>query len=222
MKVFFSPKFDKSKIMLFMHGSSGFIKSNMWYINYFVKLGYTVFCPDHTVYCKKCLGYTSTPRLILRKNSKLKHIYEDIIKLRMFEIKTVMKYLQDMECKEIVLSGISEGAICVSRYKNINKLVSKKLIISYSPEINYFNPVENPLNSKGEMVYNFIGTKDEYFSNNKKSVSYNTHLGINHGNCTTVCLNKGYTCKVYIFSHGKHNLLLHYKDDLMKILKNIL
>ena len=212
----YTPKnIDMEKICIFMHGSGGFIPSNMWYVKKILQNGYTVIAPDHTKYCKKCLGYHSTYKNIQRKNSKLPKLYRHIVSLRNKEVNTWMKLLKNTVNKQIVLCGISEGAIPVSRYEDTENKVKKRIIISYSPENNYFDPQKDPL--KNGEIHNLIGDKDEYFGKiNSVASSLNKNL-TGHAKCS-----KKPRCKVYIFKNSTHDLTLNNKSRLSHIFKTIL
>lgn len=214
---------NNKKICVFMHGSSGFIPSNMWYIRLLVSLGYKVFAPDHTKYCKKCLGYSSSLKNYTRKNSKLPSLYQHIVKLRSFELHVVVKMLIKLGYTDITLVGISEGALPVAMHSEHKKHISKKILLSYSPERHYFNysTLKNPLNSHSSCkVLNIIGTNDEYFAKiNSVGSEIAKHYNKKRLNGNGKCSCKNFNCNVFVL-YGTHDLTLNNKKNLKYIIKD--
>lgn len=214
---------NNKKMCVFMHGSSGFIPSNMWYIKQMVILGFRVLAPDHTVYCKECLGYSSSLKNFKRKNSRLPKLYKRIIELRMYELDVMIKFLVRLGHSDITIAGISEGAIVVSMYDKNVRSISKKIIISYSPERNYFNyDAGTPLKShRSWRILNVIGDRDEYFGKTysvASDIAGNYKMKRLNGNAGCTCLKKKYDCTVRVLT-GTHDLTLNNKKRLKNILK---
>lgn len=226
LKIFYKSKlFDKCAI--FMHGSGGLTENNMWYVKLLVKNDYTVVIPDNSLNCKKCIGYSSSYEKLLQ-NNKMQNLYKKIIKIRLQHINEAFQFLETWckrYLKNVLLIGTSEGSIVVSRYCNTvyNKYVDKKIIISYSPEKNYYNPTNCPLKGTKDTLYiNIIGLKDEYFgSYNSISSKYSKHLKTEViGNMFLTCLQNGLKCKIYILNTLGHDLTKN--KSVSRIIQNLI
>ena len=214
---------NNKKICVFMHGSSGFIPSNMWYIRLLVSLGYKVFAPDHTKYCKKCLGYSSSLKNYTRKNSRLPSLYQHIVNLRSFELNVVVKMLIKLRLSDITLVGISEGALPVAMFSQYKKHILNKILLSYSPERHYFNysTLKRPLKLQASCkILNIIGTNDEYFAkDNSVGSEIAKHYNKKKLNGNANCAYKNKNCSVYIL-YGTHDLTLNNKNNLKYIIQD--
>lgn len=226
IKIYFKDNFMKD-VCVFMHGSGGISKANLWYVKFLVNSGMTVFVPNNEIICPKCTGYSSSFEKLLIDN-KMKNLYKKIIRLRTKQITQTIDLIYSLNYKgKISLYGISEGSIIVARYTNDkrNGLINKKVIMAYSPEYNYYAETNKPLRGKKNIIkINIVGKKDEYFGNIKNSIAGKYAKYINRpieGNMLETCIQSGHKCKVYILEDCTHDLTKN-KSLLRSILKTVI
>lgn len=157
------------KVCVFMHGTNGFFESSYKYMKYMNNLGYDVIAPDHVEYHKKHktdIKYSTKPKTACTLRNQLRYKYA--INFRLKELQTAVHYLAKY-AEEIVLLGVSEGAISVSMFKSYVPV--KKIMCSFFPMQSYFtkNHVYEKQNVKNH-VY-IIGSEDQYFSPYTDSIS---------------------------------------------------
>lgn len=148
-------------MIIFFHGSSGINQTSKRYINYLSRFDDVIcepFVKPKKHSCKFNLRYISNVRNIFRDEKRYMCIYDTIRKERH---KHAMKLIRKFKDDNLILVGISEGAIGISRI--VHPSVKRKILIGYSGEQNYFTFRKNPLRCKCPTDI-FLGEYDPYFS----------------------------------------------------------
>jgi len=193
--------------LLYMHGSSGLYRGEM-YRKYIVEeLGFIFFAPNsHKI---KNRPFYKSPT----KKSK----YTKVHKLRIAEIDYNYKKLSKLkfiDTQNIFLMGNSEGGLASAIFKS--KKFSGRIITAFSCESSYFYKNFKLGSQKSEPFLNIIGTHDEFFSKDSKlNKDYKvTGNGIEK-------LKNYKNAKVVILPKAKHDLTLniYVKDEILNFLR---
>ncbi|MEA2019726.1 MAG: dienelactone hydrolase family protein [Campylobacterota bacterium] len=193
--------------VLYMHGSSGLYRGEV-YRKYIVEdLGYIFFAPD---------SYKIKNRPTYE--SPAKHsLYEKVHKIRIAEIAynhKKLKKLDFIDNKNIFLMGNSEGGLAVAIYKEGN--FRARIVTAFSCESSYFYKNFKLGCKKSEPFLNIIGTHDEFFSQD----SYLTKKYKVNGNGIEKLKNYK-NAKVVVLPKAKHDLTqnIYVKDEIVNFLK---
>lgn len=185
------------KVCIFMHGTSGFYESSYKYMKYMNDLGYDVLAPDHVEYHRKHktdIKYSTKPKTACTLYNQLRYKYA--INFRLKELQTAVHHVAKY-AKEIVLLGVSEGAISVSMFKSCVPV--KKIMCSFFPMQSYFTKSHVfDKNNVTNHIY-IIGSDDQYFSPYTDSISKITqkYCGGKHD----------YSPNVVVIPFANHDLL---------------
>ena len=203
-----------------MPGTRGLTEPNILYVKFLASFGYTVISPErnqkqcHDGVCCGDIQFSSKKRICSQGLLAKKH--NDVIAYRSKQIQLILK-----KCKRIILVGSSEGAVIVSVYPQINKIIAK-IILSYSLEQNYFVHKMPPI-SHDCNVLNIIGDSDEYFGKCGSIASYCSKVGVftslnikGHGKRNCDC------CKIIVLKNSKHNILEKYKDYVFELMQDFI
>lgn len=207
--------------IIFMPGTRGLTEPNILYVKFLASLGYTVISPErnqkqcHVGVCCGDIQFSSKKRICSKGLLSKKH--NDVIAYRSKQIQLILK-----KCNKVILVGSSEGAIVVSVYPQINKIVAK-IILSYSLENNYFVHKLHPISHKCN-VLNIIGDKDEYFGRTGSIASYCSKVGVfrflggieGNGKRNCGC------CKIIVLKNSKHNILEKYKNYVFGLIQDFI
>lgn len=197
----------KYKTLLYMHGSSGLYKGDIYRKFIVQKLGFVFFAPD---------SYRIKDRPIYKSPAK-ESLYKKVHKLRVAEISfnhEKIRKLNFVDNKNIFLMGNSEGGLAVAIYKASS--FKARIVTAFSCESSYFYKNFKLGSKKSKPFLNIIGTHDEYFAKN-------TELNEEHkvsGNGIKKLKNYK-NAKVVILPKAKHDLTknIYVKDELLSFLK---
>ncbi len=195
------------KTLLYMHGSSGLYKGDV-YRKYIVEeLGFIFFAPD---------SYRLKKRPIYKSPAK-KKVYRKVHDIRVAEIDhnyKKLKKLNFVDKKNIFLMGNSEGGLAAAIYTP--QRFKGRIITAFSCESSYFYEHFKLGSKNDEPFLNIIGTHDEFFAkdaklNKKHKVTGN---GIEK-------LKNYKNAKVVILAKAKHDLTsnIYVKDEILNFLK---
>ena len=197
----------KYKTVLYMHGSSGLYKGEV-YRKYIVEeLGFIFFAPN---------SYKIKNRPTYKSPAKRKE-YNRVHKVRITEIDYNQKRLKKVDFvdnKNIFLMGNSEGGLAAAIFKS-NKFAGR-IITAFSCESSYFYENFKLGAKKSEPFLNIIGTHDEFFA---KKTYLNKKYKVNGNGIEKL---KNYeNAKVVILPKAKHDLTtnIYVKDEVLSFLK---
>jgi len=202
----FNPK-KKLPLVLFMHGSAGLSKGEV-YKRYIVQEAGCIFFAPNSFKVKKRPTYQSPTSL--KK-------YEKVHKLRQAELDINLKRLLKLDFidkKNIFLMGHSEGGLASSLYKS--KVFKGRIITAFSCEHSYFYENLKLGSRKHEPFLNIIGTDDEYFA--KDSLLNRDYNVDGHGVLT---LQNNRNAKIVILAKTRHDITqnIYVKDEIVNFLK---
>lgn len=201
-------KVDKAyPTLLYMHGSSGLYKGDVYRKLVVEKLGFIFFAPN---------SYKIKNRPTYKSPTKEKK-YNKVHKIRVAEINynhKKLKMLDYIDNKNIFLMGNSEGGLAVAIYNASS--FRGRIVTAFSCESSYFYKNFKLGSKKSKPFLNIIGTHDEFFA---KGSSLNKKYKVKgHG----IDKLKNYTnAKVVILPKAKHDLTLniYVKDEISSFLK---
>lgn len=197
----------KLPLVLFMHGSAGLSKGEI-YKRYIVSEAKCIFFAPNSFKIKKRPTYLSP--MPLKK-------YEKVHKLRQVELdynlKKVLK-LDFIDKKNIFLMGHSEGGVAASIYKS--KSVKARIITAFSCEHSYFYENIKLGSRDDEPFLNIIGTDDEYFA--RDSILNRDYNVDGHGVLT---LQNNINAKIVVLGKTRHDITqnIYVKDEIINFLK---
>ena len=165
-------------------------------------MGYLIIAPDNIAYHSdelQKITYKTTPDTACSKKNQ--NIYKYVTKFRTMETNALVNYMKTFT-SDIVLLGVSEGAIAVSK---CNVPVKAKIVCQYHMKSSYLSQNFTLEKDKHTKVLQIIGELDEFFSRNKKSV---------HELTKNACGGKSIKRKLkgvqtYIVPNGGHSLMTH-------------
>ena len=194
-------------IVLYMHGSSGLSRGEV-YRKYIVEeAGFIFFAPN---------SHKIKNRPIYKSPAKEKH-YIKVHKIRVAEIEyclNKLKKLPYVDKKNIFLMGNSEGGLAAAVSKTEG--FRARIVTAFSCENSYFYKNFKVGFKKHTPFLNIIGTHDEFFSKKSK---LNKNLKTNgHG---IELLKKYYNSKIVVACKAKHDLTknIYVKDEILNFLK---
>ncbi len=197
----------KYKTLLYIHGSSGLYKGDV-YRKYIVEeLEFIFFAPDS--YQIKNRPTYNTPA----KTSA----YTKVHKIRVAEIDynhKKLKKLNFVDNDNIFLMGNSEGGLAVAIFKASS--FRGRIVTAFSCESSYFYKNFKLGSKKDKPFLNIIGTHDEYFA---KGTTLNKKYKVKGNGIEKL---KNYeNAKVVILPKAKHNLTsnIYVKDEILNFLK---
>ena len=202
----FSPE-KKVPLVLFMHGSAGLSKGEV-YKRYIVKEAGCIFFAPNSFKVKNRPTYQSPTSL---KN------YEKVHQVRQAELDYNLKKLLKLDFidkKNLFLMGHSEGGLAASLYKS--KVFKGRIITAFSCEHSYFYENLKLGSRKHEPFLNIIGTDDEYFARDSfLNRNYNVD---GHGVLT---LQNNRNAKVVVLAKTRHDITqnVYVKDEIVNFLK---
>ena len=191
--------------IVFLHGSSGFTKNSMCFINAFKSLGFYVYALDHHQN-NLCKPYETTYDN-LHSNKKS---YNCVIKSRLLKLNHFLNKLN----KNIILAGTSEGGIVTALCKHPR--VKYKIVSSFSIEPNYFYKSYIAGNAP---ILNVICQNDQYFGMNN-SINKNIYKNSIGSAIHTLKSKKINNSHVFIIKNGTHSFMIY--KHMQNIFKNIL
>jgi len=204
------PDFDVYKripTVLYMHGSSGLFKGDV-YRRYIVEeVGALFFAPN---------SFKIKDRPTYKSPTKHKK-YLKVHKIRQAEIEhTVHKFkeLDFIDNDNLFLMGNSEGGLAAAIYKC--KQFKGRIVTAFSCESSYFGENFKLGSTKEEPFLNIIGTHDQFFS--KKSELNKKYQVEGHG---INALKKYTNAKIVILSQTMHDITtnVYVKDEIVSFLK---
>lgn len=197
----------KYKTVLYVHGSSGLYKGDV-YRKYIVEeLGFVFFAPD---------SHRLKNRPVYKSPAKEK-VYVKVHKIRVSEIDYNYKKLRKLsfvDKKNIFLMGNSEGGLAAAIYTP--KRFKGRIVTAFSCESSYFCEHFKLGSKKDEPFLNIIGTHDEFFA---KDAKLNKEHKVSGNGIEKL---KNYNnAKVVILPKAKHDLTtnLYVKDEILNFLK---
>ena len=209
----FKKKYPKIKVskeystVLYMHGSSGLYRGEV-YRNYIVEeLGFIFFAPN---------SHKIKNRPIYQSPTKLKE-YIKVHKVRVAEIDYNYRKLKQnsfINKKNIFLMGNSEGGLAAAIFKS-NKFRGR-IVTAFSCESSYFYKNFKLGSKKSEPFLNIIGTDDEFFA---KDTKLNKNYKVTGNGIEK--LKNFENAKVVILPKAKHDLTLniYLKDEILSFLR---
>jgi len=197
----------KYKTLLYMHGSSGLNKGDVYRKQVVEELGFVFFAPN---------SHQLHKRPVYRSPAK-QSLYLKVHKVRIAELYynyKKLKALDFVDTENIFLMGNSEGGLTAAAFRS-NKFRGR-IVTAFSCESSYFYEDFTLGSKKSEPFLNIIGTEDEYFAkdsifNQKYHVTGNGIKSLeNHKNA-----------KVVILSRAKHDLTsnIYVKDEIIGFLR---
>jgi dienelactone hydrolase len=193
--------------LLYMHGSSGLYRGEV-YRKYIVEeLGFIFFAPD---------SYKIKNRPTYKSPAKTS-VYTKVHKIRVAEIDynhKKLKKLNFVDNKNIFLMGNSEGGLAVAIYKASS--FNGRIVTAFSCESSYFYKNFKLGSKKDKPFLNIIGTHDEFFA---KGTVLNKKYKVKGNGIERL---KNYkNAKVVILPKAKHDLTtnIYVKDEILNFLK---
>lgn len=193
--------------LLYMHGSSGLYRGEI-YRKYIVEeLGFIFFAPD---------SYKIKNRPTYQSPAKTS-AYAKVHKIRVAEIDynhQKLKKLNFVDNKNIFLMGNSEGGLAVAIYKASS--FNGRIVTAFSCESSYFYKNFKLGSKKDKPFLNIIGTHDEFFA---KNTVLNKKYKVKGNGIEKL---KNYkNAKVVILPKAKHDLTtnIYVKDEILNFLK---
>ena len=193
--------------LLYMHGSSGLYKGDIYRKFIVEELGFIFFAPD---------SYRIKNRPTYQSPTSLKK-YMKVHKVRTAEIHYNYKKLVKLDFVDrdnIFLMGNSEGGLATAIFES-NRFKGR-IVTAFSCESSYFYNNFKLGSKKDEPFLNIIGTHDEFFA--KKSSLNKKYKVKGHG----IDKLKNYkNAKVVILPKAKHDLTtnIYVKDEILSFLK---
>ncbi len=197
-------KFQKKiPLVLFMHGSSGLFKGDVYRKFITQKAKCIFFAPD---------SFRIKNRPTYKSPSTLKK-YNKVHKLRQAEIRFNLKKLDFIDKRNIFLMGHSEGGLACSIFKS--KKFKGRIITSFPCENSYFYQNFKLGSQKNEPFLNIIGTDDQFFAKNSKFNKNYADVGDG-----SISLKKNRNAKVVILPKTKHDITknIYVKDEIINFL----
>ena len=193
--------------VLYMHGSSGLYRGEV-YQHYIVEeLGYLFFAPN---------SYKIKNRPTYCSPAKLKK-YMKVHRVRVAEIEYNSKRLLKsgfVDKNNLFLMGNSEGGLAVAIFKS--KKFRARIVTAFSCESSYFYKNFKLGSKKSEPLLNIIGTHDEFFGEN---TLYNNKYKVKGNGIEKL---KNYkNAKVVILPKAKHDLTknIYVKSEILNFLQ---
>ena len=197
----------KYKTVLYMHGSSGLYKGEV-YRKYIVEeLGFVFFSPN---------SYKIKDRPTYESPAKTSD-YNKVHKVRVAEIYYNHKRLNKLDfidSRNVFLMGNSEGGLAAAIYES-NKFAGR-IVTAFSCESSYFYKNFKLGSKRSEPFLNIIGTHDEFFA---KKTYLNKKYKVNGNGIEKL---KNYkNAKVVILPKAKHDLTanIYVKDEILSFLR---
>ncbi len=193
--------------LLYIHGSSGLYRGDV-YRQYIVEeLGFIFFAPDS-------FRLKNRPTYLSPTKSKY---YTRVHKIRVAEISYNFKKLKKLpfiDNNNIFLMGNSEGGLAVAVSKT--KGFKGRIVTAFSCESSYFYKKFKIGFKKSCPFLNIIGTDDEFFS---KESDLNDEYKVDGNGIET--LKNYYNTKIVILAKAKHDLTqnIYVKDEILSFLK---
>lgn len=204
------PNFKEERVfqtLLYMHGSSGLYKGDV-YRKYIVEeLGFIFFAPN---------SYKIHNRPTYKSPTKAS-AYRKVHKVRIAEIDYNHKKLRKLDFVDnnnIFLMGNSEGGLAVAIYKASS--FKGRIVTAFSCESSYFYKNFKLGSKKDKPFLNIIGTHDEFFA---KGTTLNERYKVKGNGIEKL---KNYeNAKVVILPKAKHDLTsnIYVKDEILTFLK---
>lgn len=193
--------------ILYMHGSSGLYRGEVYQRYIVEELGYLFFAPN---------SYKIKDRPTYQSPTKLKK-YMKVHKVQVAEIDYNSKRLLKsgfVDKNNLFLMGNSEGGLAAAIFQS-NKF-NDRIITAFSCESPYFYTNFQLGSKKSEPFLNIIGTHDEFFG---KNTDHNREYKVEgHG----IEKLKNYkNAKVVILPKAKHDLTrsIYVKDEVLGFLR---
>lgn len=204
------PNIEESRefpTLLYMHGSSGLYRGEV-YREYIVEeLGFIFFAPaSHKI--KDRPTYKSPAKA---------SVYNKVHKIRVSEIyynHKKLKKLDFVDNKNIFLMGNSEGGLAVAIY--MASSFRGRIVTAFSCESSYFYKNFKLGSKKSKPFLNIIGTDDEFFA---KDTVLNKKFKVNGNGIEK--LKEYKNAKVVILPKAKHDLTtnIYVKDEVLSFLR---
>ena len=193
--------------LLYMHGSSGLYKGDLYRKFIVEELGFVFFAPD---------SYRIKNRPTYQSPTSLKK-YMKVHRVRIAEIQYNYEKLIQLDYVDndnVFLMGNSEGGLAAAIFKSTK--FKGRIITAFSCESSYFYKNFKLGSQKDEPFLNIIGTHDQFFA---KESSLNKEYKVKgHG----IDKLKNYeNAKVVILTKTKHDLTtnIYVKDEILTFLK---
>ncbi len=193
--------------LLYMHGSSGLYRGEVYRKYVVEELGFVFFAPN---------SYKIKNRPTYRSPTKLKN-YTKVHNVRVTEIAfnhKKLKKLPYIDNKNIFLMGNSEGGLAVAIYKPSS--FRGRIVTAFSCESSYFYKNFKLASKKSKPLLNIIGTHDEFFAKKSK---FNTKYKVSGNGIEKLKNHKN--AKVVILPKAKHDLTqnIYVKDEILSFLR---